>query len=339
MFSGGLDSILAARIMRDEGFEVTALHFYTGFNGSMARIIARGLKEKWSPEQSVVDAAEYLGIKLMPMDVSGEFTDIILNPRYGYGSSANPCIDCRIFLLKKSREIMKAEGAVLVFTGEVLGQRPMSQYRNTLNLVEKRSGLKGRLLRPLSAKLLDPTIPEIEGIVNRDRLYDIQGRSRKRQQELARKFGIDFYPSPGGGCILTARQFGEKFNDLVSHSGGRAVTRKELTSLLTGRHLRLDSGVKVIVGRIEVENDFLFELLAQEYWNFQARDFQGPAVFALDTPEDEDFLKISAITARYGKGIKENKVVVLAKKGEEKREFEVEPASQEETDLLLISKG
>jgi tRNA-uridine 2-sulfurtransferase len=336
MFSGGLDSIISAQIMRNEGFEVIAIHFYTGFNGNMARDIAGKPGEKWTPGQSVVDAARKLDITLMPIDVSVEYHDIILNPRYGYGSAANPCIDCRIFLLIKAREVMEAEGAILVFTGEVLGQRPMSQHRNSLRQVEKRSGLKGRLLRPLSAKLLDPTIPEKEGLVNRDHLYDIQGRSRKPQQELADTFGIDWYPSSGGGCLLTYKQFSKKFDDLLAHSDRDKISLNLLCSLKTGRHIRLESGVKIIVGRCEVENDYLMTLLSPYYWYFEARDFEGPTVFATDEPAEEDFAKIAAITARYGKGRDEESVAVIAKKGDEERVFEVTPSKPEETEKLLI---
>lgn len=336
MFSGGLDSILSARIMSDEGFEVIALHFYTGFNGKVSRDVARGTEMPWTPEQRVIDAANKLGIRLIPVDVSTEYLDIMLKPRYGYGSAANPCIDCRIFFLEKAREVMEAEEAVLVFTGEVLGQRPMSQHKRQLKLVEKRSGLDGRLLRPLSARLLEPTIPETEGIVNRDHLYEFSGRSRKPQQDLARRYGIDWYPAPGGGCILTDKQFGKKFHDLVSHSVKREITLQDLTSLMTGRHLRLESGRKVIVGRTEVENDFLMKLLAPQCWYFEARDFQGATVFMLDDPDEEDFLKISAITARYGKGEQEESVVVIAKQGDKEKEFVVKPAKHENIEPLLI---
>lgn len=211
MFSGGLDSILAARIMVIEGFEVIALHFYTGFNDTRARELARGPLGEWTPPPEVADAAQRVGARLLPMDVSGgEYLDLISRPRYGYGSAANPCLDCRAWLLGKARGVMEAEGALLVFTGEVVGQRPMSQHKPALQLVMKRSGLEGRLLRPLSALLLEPTIPEREGIVNRDHLYGFHGRSRRPQQELARKLGIDFYPSSGGGCLLTDPVFGRK---------------------------------------------------------------------------------------------------------------------------------
>lgn len=324
--------------MRDEGFKVIALHFFTGFNGSVSRMIKKGPRWKWIPEQHVIDSALNLGIYLRPMDVRGEFFNIVCSPRYGYGSSANPCIDCRIFLLKKAREVMEAEGAVLVFTGEVLGQRPMSQLKNQLRLEEKRSGLDGKLLRPLSAKLLKPTIAEAEGIVNREHLYDIQGRSRSRQQELARAFGIEVYPSPAGGCVLTDRFFGIKFKDLISQSNGNEITPDDLFSLLTGRHLRLDSGMKVIVGRNESENNFLMKLLTPRAWCFEARDYEGASVFALDEPEEGDFLTIASITARYGKGANEDSVAVSAKKGDNERIFSAKPMKPEDTERLLISR-
>ena len=322
--------------MRDEGFEITAVHYYTGFNGSVGRDIQEGPEVKWTPEQRVVDAAQKLGIRLLPIDMSPEYSDILMNPRYGYGSAANPCIDCRILLLKRAREVMTAENAVFVFTGEVLGQRPMTQFKQTLKLIEKQSGLQGRLLRPLSARCFEPTIPELEGIVNREHLYDIHGRSRKRQMELARSFGIDWYPSSGGGCILTDKSFGKKFHDLVSHAGGRTFTLDDLYSLKTGRHLRLESGVKVIVGRTYVENTYLTKLLAAKHWLFEARDFKGAAVFAFDEPHEEDFYKIAAITARYSKGVHEHSLVVAAQKGNIRREFTVKPAEHKDIEPLLI---
>ncbi|MFC1693974.1 thiamine biosynthesis protein [Candidatus Latescibacterota bacterium] len=336
MFSGGLDSILAARIIRDEGFEVVALHFYTGFNGAVSGEITRGASWKWTPGQRIIDSAEKLGIQLVPMDVSDEYLDLIINPRYGHGSGVNPCIDCRIFLLKKAKEVMETKGAVMVFTGEVLGQRPMSQMKGTLRLVEKQSSMKGKLLRPLSAKLLDPTIPELEGIVNRGHLYDISGRSRKPQMELAKKFGIDWYPSSTGGCLLTDRSFRKKFHDLVSHSNGREITLWELNTLKTGRHFRLESGVKVIVGRNMLENQYLFDLLDNTCWYFDACDFKGAMVFALDEPGEEDFLTISAITARYSKGIHETSVAVTAARGDTTRHFTVKPAEHSSIEPLMI---
>ncbi|MFH1422355.1 MAG: hypothetical protein ABIH42_06550, partial [Planctomycetota bacterium] len=308
MFSGGLDSILAAKIMLNEGFEVIALHFYTGFNGKLIHEISKGPNWKWTAAESVVNSAEKLGIKLVEVNISDEYIDIIKHPKYGYGTAVNPCIDCRIFLLRKAREMMEEEQAVLVFSGEVLGQRPMSQQRPTLKLVEKKAGLEGRLLRPLSAKIFEPTIPEIEGIVKREHLYSFSGRTRKPQQKLAEEFGIDLYPQSAGGCILTDKNFGRKYSDLANHLKDPDITLRDFNSIKTGRHLRLESGIKVIAGRNKIENDYLMELLAGEYWLFDTRDFPGAAVFAGGQPSEEDFREIASICARYSKGLKEERI-------------------------------
>jgi len=336
MFSGGLDSLLAARIMKGEGCDVTLLHFYTGFNEPVSREVTEGPGQWWSPRETVVRFARRLDVPLVPVDVSGEYLDIVLHPRHGYGSGVNPCIDCRIFLLGKAREIMESEGAVCVFTGEVLGQRPMSQHRPSLRLVEKRSGLEGRLLRPLSAKLLDSTVPEREGLIHREHLFDISGRSRKRQQELAAAFGIADYPSSGGGCILTDENFKQKFADFYDHSGGRDISIRDLHSFKTGRHLRLAGGTKLIVGRTEAENLYLERLLANGSWMFETRDFPGAAVFAMDEPHEDDFHVIAAICARYGKGRNHDSVTVAARKGDVTRELTVKPAEQHDIDSLFI---
>jgi tRNA U34 2-thiouridine synthase MnmA/TrmU len=338
MFSGGLDSLLAHRIMALEGFEVIGVHFYTGFNGDLGRDISHGPFWKWDPPRQVIESALRLGIRLLPVDVSGEdYLDILANPCYGYGSAANPCQDCRIFLLKKAKEVMEAEGAILVFTGEVLGQRPMSQMRPTLTMVMNKSGLEGRLLRPLSARLLEPTIPEREGIVNREHLYGFSGRSRKPQQELARKLGITDFPSSGGGCHLTDEGFGRKFGDLLAHLGDHRLSLRDLNSIKTGRHLRLPGGTKVIVGRTEQENAYLEELLGDDAWRFNTVDFPGATAFVPGEPTGEDFIRVAAITARYGKARERESVRVIVRRGGEIREFTVRPARQEEIEPYLIT--
>ncbi|MHB9027505.1 MAG: thiamine biosynthesis protein [Candidatus Latescibacterota bacterium] len=338
MFSGGLDSILAHRIMVREGFEVIGIHFYTGFNGDLGRDISHGPFWKWDPPHQVVESALRLGIRLLPMDVGGEdYLDILANPCYGYGSAANPCQDCRIYLLKKAKEVMEAEDAILVFTGEVLGQRPMSQMRPTLAMVMKKSGLEGRLLRPLSAKLLEPTIPEQEGIVNREHLYGFSGRSRKPQQELAGELGITGYPSSGGGCHLTDEGFGRKFKDLLAHLGDHRLTLRDLNSIKTGRHLRLPGGLKVILGRNEFENAYLEELLREDTWIFNTVDFPGAFAFVPGEPSGDDFRHVAAITARYSKAREQETVRVLARRGGETREFTVRPAKQEEIEQYFVS--
>jgi len=271
--------------------------------------------------------------------VKSEYLEILTSPQYGYGSGVNPCIDCRIFLLKKGRKVMEEEGASFVFTGEVIGQRPMSQHKNTLRQVEKQSDLTGRLLRPLSAQLLEPTIPELEGIVNRNHLLGIEGRSRKTQQELALKYGIYRYPSPGGGCILTDKCFARKFEDLVSHNSSHTLSLMDFYTLKTGRHLRLESGVKIIVGRTESENSYLDKLLSGSSWLFEARDFEGATVVAFDEPDEEDFPEIAAICARYGKGINEDSVTVIANKKNQTREFIVKPANHFDIAPLMICQA
>jgi tRNA-uridine 2-sulfurtransferase len=337
MFSGGLDSILASRIMALEGFEVIALHFYTGYSGALSRELENSPFWKWEPAPEVVEAAHTVGVTLRPVDVRGEaYLDMLINPRYGYGSAANPCIDCRAFLLARAREIMEEEGAILVFTGEVLGQRPMSQNRPAMDLVMKKSGLTGRLLRPLSALLLEPTIPEQEGLVIRERLRNFQGRSRKPQKELAAAFGIGKYPQSGGGCLLTDPGFGARAIDLYAHLDGGRLTTRDMNSLKAGRHIRLPGGLKVIVGRNERENDYLAELFGKESWIFEARDFPGASVFVPGEPEEEDFSRIAAISARYSKGNEQDQVAVIARHGETIRELTVRPASQEEIEPLMI---
>lgn len=336
MFSGGLDSILAAKIMLDEGFEVIAFHFYTGFNGKLSREIENGPDWEWTPTEAVVKSADKLGIKLVARDVSKEYINLITNPEHKYGSGVNPCIDCRIFLIKKAHELMEKEKAIMVFTGEVLGQRPMSQFKPTLKLIEKRAGIEGRLLRPLSAKLLDPTIPEKEGIVNREHLYNFNGRSRKPQQTLAENFGIDYYPQSAGGCLLTDKGFTRKYFDFINHSKEHTISMHELNSLKTGRHLRLESGIKVIAGRNETENNYLEKLLDGTCWFFDARDFPGAAVFAFGEPPDEEFEIIASICGRYSKGLKEDSLAVIAKRGNVTREFNVKPAEHKDVEPLLI---
>ena len=322
--------------MQEEGFRVVALHLYNGFNGSIRRDIEMGPSWKWTPSEDVVRGAERLGIELVTQDVTDEFIDVILNPRHGYGSGVNPCIDCRIFILKKAHDLMVSEGAGFVFTGEVLGQRPMSQHRNALDLVDRRCGLEGRLLRPLSAKLLEPTLPESEGLVNRDNLYDISGRSRKPQKEIAARYGIDWYPNSGPGCFLTDKNFAAKLKDLYDH-GIEVPSLHDLKSLKAGRHLRLDSGTKVIVGRTQVENEYLEALYGDTRWLFKTKEFVCASVYAIDEPAEDDFAFIAGLSARYGKGVNEENVAVVATKGSDTRELIVQPPTQEQIEPYFIA--
>ena len=234
--SGGLDSQLAIRVLQRAGAEVEAVCFSTPFfDCSAAR-----------------KAAEALGVKLHVVDFTDDEISLIENPPHGFGGAMNPCIDCHALMIRRAGELMTRLGYDFVATGEVQGQRPMSQNKQSMGVVEKCSGLKGRLVRPLSAKLLEPTIPELEGTLDRDKLLDICGRGRERQIALAAEFGIVDYPSPAGGCKLTEDGFCRKLKDLKDGEG--LGNRKLVELLLTGRRFRLPGGTGVILGRDRDEN-------------------------------------------------------------------------------------
>ena len=242
LMSGGLDSQLAVRVLQNAGAEVEAVCFSTPFfDISAART-----------------AADALGVKLHVVDFTDDEISLIENPPHGFGGAMNPCIDCHALMIRRAGELMSKLGYDFVATGEVQGQRPMSQNKQSLGIVEKCSGLKGRLVRPMSAKLLEPTIPELEGKLDRERLLDISGRGRERQIALAAEFGIVDYPSPAGGCKLTEEGFCRKLKDLKDHEG--LGNRKLVELLLTGRRFRLPGGSSVILGRDKNENEILKEL-------------------------------------------------------------------------------
>ncbi len=244
LLSGGLDSILAVKLLLEQGIEVVAINFRTNFCGpSKAR-----------------PAAQALGVPLREIDMREDFLEVLKKPKYGYGAGMNPCIDCHALMLKKAGEIMRSEGFDFVATGEVLGERPMSQHKKALKIVEKESGLEGYLLRPLSAKLLEPTTAEKSGLVNREKLLDISGRSRKNQMELAKKFGIKEYPTPAGGCALTQEGFAGRVKELMKNKPD--FNADDIDLIKFGRHFFID-GTQIIIGRNEEENCFL-ESLAKD---------------------------------------------------------------------------
>src|SRR4030043_1004028 len=209
LLSGGLDSTLAARLVLDQGIELEALNFMTVFCTCPNKGATCLASQK---------AVETLGIPLKVFNVSEEYLNVVRNPKHGYGSNMNPCIDCRIFMLKKAKVYMEESGASFIITGEVLGQRPMSQRRDAMRLIEKEAGLEGLILRPLSAQFLPVTLPEKEIWINRETLLGIQGRSRKPQMKLADHYGIRDYPCPAGGCLLTDPQFANRMKDLMLYS-------------------------------------------------------------------------------------------------------------------------
>jgi len=289
LISGGLDSTLAAKLIRDLGIELICLNTVSPFclcnhRSSSGCLYGAG------------HVAKSLGLKLFSIDVSGEYLEIVKNPRHGYGSNMNPCIDCRILLFKKAKEIMQKEGASFVITGEVLGQRPMSQKLNTMRLIEKEAGLEGLVLRPLSAKVLEPTIPEKQGLVNRDKLLAISGRGRREQMDLACQFGINDYPCPSGGCLLTDPEFSRRLKDLMKHD---TFNLENIQLLKVGRHFRLSDKAKLIVGRNEKENERLLSFTRENDYLFMPKDIAGPTALGRGI-FDGELIKISGgITSRY----------------------------------------
>ena len=239
LMSGGLDSQLAVRVLQNAGAEVEAICFSTPFFDISA----------------AKTAADALGVKLHIVDFTDDEISLLENPPHGFGGAMNPCIDCHALMIRRAGELMAKLGYDFVATGEVQGQRPMSQNRQSLGIVEKCSGLKGRLVRPMSAKLLEPTIPELEGRLDREKLLDISGRGRERQIALAAEFGIVDYPSPAGGCKLTEEGFCRKLKDLKDHEG--LGNRKLVELLRVGRRFRLPGGSSVILGRDKDENERL----------------------------------------------------------------------------------
>ena len=247
LLSGGLDSTLAVKVMLDQGIEVEALNLTSPFCTCTGR--NAGCKSE------AVRVASEFNIPIKVMNKGIDYLEVVRNPRHGYGKGLNPCIDCRIFLLRKAREYMAESGADFVITGEVLGQRPMSQRRDTLRVIERESGLEGLLLRPLSARHFSPTRPELEGWVDRERLLAISGRSRKEQMRIAEELDVRNYPCPAGGCLLTETSFVPKIRDVFDHSD--ALNIRDFRLLRIGRHFRIGPKTKVIIGRDEADNSLL----------------------------------------------------------------------------------
>jgi tRNA U34 2-thiouridine synthase MnmA/TrmU len=336
LLSGGLDSLLAVAILKEQGIDMLGINFYNGFSpGTFRRDILGEASVEEGHAEKEQKLKRILGIPVRVVDVSEEFLEMIASPRHGYGKNVNPCIDCRIFLLRKAKKIMEEEGADFVFTGEVLGQRPMSQHRKALDVVERESGLEGILLRPLSARLLPISVPEREGLVDRDRLFDIQGRSRRRQMELARELGIEEYTQPAGGCTLTDENYARRFRDLVDHRQQKALTRREAVLLAVGRHFRLSPAIRAVAGRHEAENDYL-----EREWKdgllLAPADIPGPTVLVQGEPGEREIRAAAAIAARYSDGKNLPEVRIAVGSGEEARYLLVEPIEDSELERFRI---
>ncbi|MBI3900453.1 MAG: tRNA (5-methylaminomethyl-2-thiouridylate)-methyltransferase [Gammaproteobacteria bacterium] len=310
LISGGLDSMLAARVMQDHGVHVEGINFYTGFCVEGHTHAIRNEHRDKPKRNNALWVAEQLGIKLHIIDVIEEYKDVVLNPKHGYGSNLNPCLDCKGFMVGKAREWMEANGFDFIITGEVVGQRPMSQRKDTMPVVARESGAFDRLLRPLCAKLLAPTLPEAEGWVDRERLFDFNGRSRKPQMALAAHFGIEEYAQPAGGCcFLTNEQYSNKLADMWQSRGEKRYELEDILLLKVGRHIRPAPHFKLIIARDDGENNFLLGF-RKRYTHLFSTSHSGPLAL-IDGKIGDDELELAArLTARYGKGRTAERVVV-----------------------------
>jgi tRNA U34 2-thiouridine synthase MnmA/TrmU len=329
LLSGGLDSTLAARLVLDQGIELEALNFMTVFCTCTNRGATCLASQK---------AVETLGIPLRVFNVSEEYLNVVRNPKHGYGSNMNPCIDCRIFMLKKTKVYMEESGGSFIITGEVLGQRPMSQRRDAMRLIEKEAGLEGLILRPLSAQFLPITLPEREGWIDREKLLNIQGRSRKPQMKLAEQFNIRDYPCPAGGCLLTDPGFARRIRDLMEHQYDFSLNDVHL--LKFGRHFRLSPKVKLVVGRNEEENQKIETFSQAGDILLKTVRYPGPVSLLRGEADETERERAASITARYSKAKGMEKVEVHYQKveREEEKSIFVSPLSEAEIQKERISE-
>jgi len=327
LFSGGLDSALAILLILRQNIDVTALTFMTHFGCDMG--------DRSSCGSDPFPVAEKFGFNVKLMHLGEKFIDIVKNPRFGRGKNMNVCTDCRILMLSEAREFMEMVNADFIITGAVIGQRPMSQTKDKLNLVIKQARLKGKLLRPLSAKLLPPTEPEINGLVDRDKLEGIYGRGRHRQIEMAREYGLEDYPSPAAGCLLTDKGYSNRLRDLLTHI--EKITFDDLNLLRHGRHFRLDGNTKVIVGRDENDNKMILTYLKPHHYCLEALNAGSPITLLIGDSSEENLIKAAMITARYSSARNQPEIEVSIKM-KDKTAFNktVSSASNDEIKRLII---
>lgn len=287
LFSGGLDSTLAIKLIIDQGIEVLALNINTGFGSTKDRL------------EHMQRMCEQVGAELKIIDIESEFLqDVLFDPKHGYGKNFNPCIDCHAKMFAVAKRVMEAEGASFLISGEVLGQRPMSQNKDALQTVLNESNCQGLLLRPLSAKMLAPTIAEIEGWVDREKLEGITGRNRERQLELVKEIGLDDFESPGGGCLLTDENFAKKMFDFIKYD---LFEVRDIKLMKFGRHLRLKDGAKLVIGRNQDENLHLQNIENDKYYHIKTLGLPGPHSMLSKNATKEDKELAAKIILTYCK--------------------------------------
>lgn len=318
LFSGGLDSILACKVIAEQGIEIAGISFETPFfSADRAR-----------------ETAMQIGLSLEVINITQEHLQILHSPRWGYGKNMNPCIDCRVLMFHVAGRMMEERGADFLFTGEIVGQRPMSQGKNTLLMTAKNAGVSDRILRPLSAKLLPETEPERDGKVDRSKLFDLQGRGRKRQMEMAAAYGIFSWPPPAGGCLLTDPVFSRRLRDLFEHSPDCAIRDIEL--LKVGRHFRLNAETKVVVGRNSSENSMIEKMYRLNDALLRAESFPGPTVLVAGGGTQETLHQAMRLCLRYSDVPRNEEAAVLLLYRGRSVSIKSQAMSSDESEALLL---
>lgn len=332
LISGGLDSMLAAKLMIEQGIAVAGLNFYTGFCHSGHTSAIRRREQDTPKRNDALWVAQQLNIPLYIIDVVEEYKKVLTKPKHGYGENLNPCLDCKIFMVKKAKQWMVENNFDFIITGEVIGQRPKSQRKVCMPIVATESGADDYLLRPLCAKNLAPTLPEREGWVDREKLLGLSGRSRKPQITLAKQHGFDDHAQPAGGCcVLTDMYYSRKLKDFWQARGNKEYELDDVLLLKVGRHLRPKNNFKLIIGREEGENNFL-EGYRKQFPHIRIVSHEGPLVLIDGSPSVDDILLAARISARFSAGRAHEEVLVQIENfaQEPTRTLKVRPLAAEE---------
>jgi len=318
LLSGGLDSQLAVRMMQEQGFDVSAVAIKTPFcDFDCGRGCGFEIRER----------ADDLNVNLKTVYLGDEYIEMLKHPKYGIGAGFNPCIDCRSMMFEAAKKHMEEIGAEFIISGEVLGQRPMSQHAPALRTIEKETGLLGKIVRPLSAALLPETDPERDGLIKRENLGMIKGRTRRAQLDMAKKYGIENPPNAGGGCLLTDPTFGLRAKDLFEHVD--MPTINDIDLLKIGRHFRLDNETKLVIGRHKDENEMIKAIVLPNDILLEARDYMGPVSILRGKTAERYIEFASSVTLRYSDSPREGKEVVIITKNTKNNEMVAVPADEE----------
>jgi tRNA U34 2-thiouridine synthase MnmA/TrmU len=326
LFSGGLDSSLAVLCVLRQGVDITAITFLNHFGCSIG--------DRSSCSRDPFSASIKFGFKVKLSHLSDEFLKIVKNPKYGHGKNMNPCIDCRILMLKEAKELMNLTGADFLVTGEVLGQRPMSQRRDTFPVIDREAGVTGYVLRPLSAKLMKPTVPEETGLVDRNLLHGISGRSRKPQIALAREYGLTDYAAPAGGCLLTEPNYACRLRELLEHCENPDIV--DINLLRLGRHFRVSPDSKIIVGRNMEENRSLQSAASRGEYRMHVQGHGSPLTIITGRPDGMTVSTAASLCARYSDARDLPEVRVTVSHGDEVYCLSVRPADDSTINTFRI---